>query len=77
MRIINVIECFSGTVESIESFAVYEEQLSQDVVENAEKCFKEKAIRMGANENDLDVCLRMDGLYFGKKMSVCIIWTDV
>lgn len=42
MRIINVLEIINGIPNSIESFPIYEEQLSEDVVEQAENLFIQK-----------------------------------
>ena len=42
MRILNVIEMLSGIIKSIESFAIYDEQLSTEVIQNAHDNFKEK-----------------------------------
>jgi len=39
MRIINVLEIINGIPSQIESFPIWEEQLSQDVVEEAEEFF--------------------------------------
>ena len=41
MRIINIVEQLNGTISQILSFPVYEEQLSQDVVDDAENTFKQ------------------------------------
>ena len=40
MRIINVVEQLNGVISQILSYPVYEEQLSQDVVDEAENMFK-------------------------------------
>lgn len=41
MRIVNVVEqIMDGTISQILSFPIYEEQLSQDVVTEAENTFK-------------------------------------
>lgn len=42
MKIINVLEIINGIPSSIESFPIYEEQLSEDVVEQAESLFIQK-----------------------------------
>ena len=59
MRVINIIESatdttISGGIIGVESFGIFEEQLSNDVVESAENLFKRKALENGANEDDLD-----------------------
>lgn len=42
MRIINVLEIINGIPSNIESFPIYEDQLSEDVIEQAEILFIEK-----------------------------------
>ena len=42
MRIINVLELLDGIPSDLVSFVIYEEQLSEDVVEEAEQLFIEK-----------------------------------
>lgn len=40
MRILNIVEQLNGVVSQILSFPVHEEQLSQDVIQEAESTFK-------------------------------------
>ena len=42
MRIVNILEIINGIPQSIESFPIFEEQLSEDVVEKAELLFIQK-----------------------------------
>lgn len=42
MRIVNILEIINGIPQSIDSFPIYEEQLSDDVVEKAELLFLQK-----------------------------------
>ena len=76
MRIANVIVIKEGIVDSIDSFGVIEEQLSNDVVEKAEALFEEKCIEWGADENDMGHYLE-DGYYAGGNFSVCLSWSDI
>lgn len=76
MRIVNVIVIKEGIVDSMESFAVVEEQLSSDVVEKAETLFKEKCIEWGADEDDMDIYIE-EGYYAGGNFSVCLVWSEV
>jgi len=76
MRIANVIVIKEGIVDSIDSFAVFEEQLSQDVVDKAEELFTEKCLEWGADEDDMDVYLE-EGYYAGGNFSVCLSWSDI
>ena len=50
MRIVNILEIINGIPQSIESFPIFEEQLSEDVVEKAELLFIQKI-----NENILQL----------------------
>jgi len=76
MRIISVIVVKNGTVDSIDSFGIFEEQLADDVVKPAEKLFSEKCIEYGADENDLDDLIE-DGCYAGGNFSINLVWSDV
>jgi preprotein translocase subunit Sec63 len=77
MRVINVIEVVGNLVVSVESFGVFEEQLSEDVVDEAEKMFKVKAIENGADENDLDDCLEEGNYENGVDYSISIVWSEI
>jgi hypothetical protein len=79
MRIINIIEtatdtAINGGIIGIESFGVYEEQLSEDVVQEAENLFRQKAIENGANEDDLDDAIE-DGYYTNGSYTISIVWS--
>ena len=79
MRIINIIEtatdtAINGGIIGIESFGVYEEQLSEDVVQQAENVFREKAIENGADEDILDDAIE-DGYYTSGSYTISIVWS--
>ena len=81
MRIINIIETatdttISGGIIGIESFGVYEEQLSEDVVQQAENVFREKAIENGADEDILDDAIE-DGYYTNGSYTISIVWSYI
>lgn len=76
MRVINVVVIKEGVIDSIDSFGVFEEQLSQEVVDKAEAKFKELCEEWGALEDDLDDYLD-EGCYVGGNFSVCISWSDI
>ena len=42
MRILNVLEIINGIPQSIESFPICEEQLSEDIIKKAENLFIQK-----------------------------------
>lgn len=80
MRVINVVKINEGVVDEITSFGVFEEQLSQDVVEQAEKKFLEVAKELGADTEDEDLAEEiLDNGYYQPKpyVSVCISWSDI
>ncbi len=78
MRIINVIESNTdNAVSSIESFGIEEEQLSQDVVEQAEKCFVDKAVINGASPDDIDFHIE-NGYYANQSgYTISIVWSSI
>lgn len=81
MRIINILKIINGIPQSIDSFPIYEEQLSDDVVEKAEALFIEKI-----NENihpevlsDEKQEFHLDkGIYDDMNgYEIYIIWSDI
>jgi len=76
MRVINVVVIKEGVIYNIDSFGVFEEQLSQEVVDKAEAKFKELCEEWGALEDDLDFYIE-EGYYAGGNFSVCISWSDI
>ena len=83
MRIINLVIIKAGAVDNIESFAIWEEQLVQDVDDVAEKRFLEIAKQLGWDEAEDEITEEelLDNGYFecetGTWDSVCITWSDV
>ena len=82
MRVINVIEVVENAVVGIESFGIFEEQLSQEIVERAEELFLQKIeefIGEPLTDEDKEAYLE-DGYYEdGTKgyYYVCITWSDI
>jgi len=78
MRIINIIETNTDNgINGIESFGVFEEQLSQDVVDKAEENFKAKAIENGASEDDVEDAIE-NGYYARKDgYTISIVWSSI
>lgn len=76
MRVVSVIVVKDGVVNDVQSFGVFEEQLSDDVVKPAEKLFSEKCVEYGADEDDLDDLIE-DGCYAGGNFSINLVWSDV
>ena len=78
MRIINVIESKSNVIQSIESFGIFEEQLVDDVVKQAEKLFTEKAIKKGCfDEEEIINIILENGYYEDGNYMLTIIWSSI
>ena len=82
MRVINVIEVVENNVVGLESFGIFEEQLSQEVVEKAEELFLklvEEFIGEPLSEEDKERYLEDAYYEDGTKnyYYVCIIWSDI
>lgn len=81
MNIVNVIEIIKGIPNRIESFPIWEEQLSEEVVEKVEKLFLEliekKYPRFIEDEFQKEDIL--DDGYFDDDNGyyVCIIWSEI
>ena len=76
MRIANVIVIKEGIVNDIDSFGIFEEQLSDEVVEKAEELFTEKCLEYGADEDDMADYIE-DGYYAGGNFSICLTWSEI
>ena len=79
MRVINVIEVEHGSVLGVTSFGVYDEQLSQDVVDEAETHYKD-CCQSRENEFDkFDEEEDMDNGSWtnGNGYEVSIVWSDI
>ena len=79
MRVVSVIVVKDGVVNDVQSFGVFEEQLSDDVVKPAEKLFEEKCIEYGFQENHIYTMedLIEDGCYTGGNFSINLVWSDI
>jgi hypothetical protein len=80
MRIINIVEVADTVVLGVLSFIVYEEQLSNDVIEEAEKVFKEIVSKHidtedGVDMDDLINSYLEDGVYYSNGYSCSIVWS--
>lgn len=78
MRVINVIVSTNqNPVVSIDSFGVFEEQLSDEVVEQAEKLFIQKAVsELGVDEVDAEDSLE-NGYIDDGLVTISIVWSDI
>lgn len=82
MRIINVLEIIKGIPSKIESFPIYEDQLDQEVVDEAEKLFKKMILENHSfddetEKDELEACLD-DGCFDDKNgYELYIIWSEI
>ena len=85
MRIINVIVVIAGNVDSITSFGVFEEQLSSDVVEQAEKLFEKMVLGLvntnledfEDNYGSMESFIEDGNFHHTNWSSVALIWSDI
>lgn len=78
MRIINVIEIVDNNTQGIESFGIFEEQLSSEVIEKAEKLFIAKAKENCFDGNDEDESdIIENGYYQSGDYSVNLVWSEI
>jgi hypothetical protein len=86
MRVINVIVVKCGNVDSITSFGVFEEQLSNDVVQEAEKKFKDEVLALSEEPNfyefednygDIDSFVEDGNFHTSNWSSVALVWSDI
>ena len=76
MRIINVITLLKGVIETLESFPIIEDQLSDDVIEAASTCFIEKLPEHVENVSDIESYLE-DGYYDDENgYEVYLTWSN-
>jgi len=76
MRIINVITLLKGVIETLESFPIIEDQLSDDVIEAASTCFIEKLHEHVENVSDIESYLE-DGYYDDENgYEVYLTWSN-
>ena len=77
MEILNVIEVKNNDVVSIKSFDVVDEQLSGEVVEEAEQFFTDRLVQLNViNEEDIDNAIE-DGCYHGANWSLSLVWSYI
>lgn len=76
MRILNIVELLNGTVSQILSYPVHEEQLSQDVVDEAEGMFKDIIKEVDGEIKDIDSYIE-DGYYTDNKgWELSLVWSE-
>lgn len=76
MRIVNVISIADNNTQDIQSYGIFEEQLSDEVVEVAEKEFVKRAKELGMTEEEKDDALE-DGYYEKGVYCVNLVWSEI
>ena len=83
MRIINVLEMMGGIPEFIQSFPIYEEQLSEEVVEQAENFFISRIHEFYTFEDDenkeqiIQDAIDNGSFETSEGVEIYIIWSDI
>ena len=80
MRVINIVETENNIVLGVESFGIYEDQDSDDVVEKAEDLFLSKIRENGFISEDMDEINNIldDGYWCNESdYSTNIIWSEI
>ena len=79
MRVINIIEIVDGKTKGIESFGIFEEQLSSDVVEAAETSFGEKAKENfpEISDDELESSIEDGHFEMDDGYVLEIVWSDI
>ncbi len=79
MRILNILHLKGDTFESLDSFPIYDEQLSQEIALEAEELFKKKLLQI---DNDIPEVIIEEyienGVYYqdgGDYNNLYIIWS--
>lgn len=76
MRIINVISLADNNTQDIESYGIFEEQLSDEVVEQAEAEFVKRAKELGMTDEQQDDALE-NGYYENGVYCVNLVWSEI
>lgn len=77
MKIVNIVQLQSGIISKINSFVIFEEQLSEDVYKEVEKTFKnliELNLKKEIDDEDLDDYITKG--YQNNNYEVCIIFSE-
>jgi hypothetical protein len=78
MRIVNLLHIKNGIPQTIDSFPIYEEQLSEDIVNEVEELFIEKIEKFVPNLSDEDRETYLEDGFFSdeRENEIYIIWSD-
>lgn len=80
MRVINIVETEDNTVLGIDSFGIFEDQISDDVVKQAEELFLSRIRENGFISEDIeeiDDILDNGYWYNGIGYTANIIWSEI
>ena len=80
MRVINLVEAENNIVLGVDSFCIFEDQMSDDVVEEAEGTFLEKIRENGFLSEDIDEIndILDDGYWCNESgYSASIVWSEI
>lgn len=81
MRILNVLEIEGDVPNIIESFPIYEEQLSQEIIEEAELLFIEKINELiypeVLSDEEQEYYIEQGSFYDHSSCNVFLIWSNI
>lgn len=81
MRILNVLEIEGDVPNIIESFPIYEEQLSQEIIEEAEFLFIEKINELiypeVLSDEEQEYYIEQGSFYDHPNCNVFLIWSNI
>lgn len=76
MRFISIVTTKENLVSNLETFAIFEDQLSNDVVADAENFFKKEARKYDANLDDDDLENSLEEGYIEiNDICICFVWS--
>jgi len=76
MRFISIVTTKENLVSNLATFAIFEDQLSSDVVAVAENFFKKEARKYDANLDDDDLEISLEEGYIEiNDVCICFVWS--
>jgi hypothetical protein len=76
MRFISIVTTSENLVTNIETFPIFEDQLSADVIEQAEAFFKKEVLKYDSNMNDEDIEFFLEEGYADiNGTCICVAWS--
>ncbi|MDD4354224.1 MAG: hypothetical protein PHN56_07270 [Candidatus Nanoarchaeia archaeon] len=80
MRTVNVILVSQGIVHSIKSYGIFEEQLSSEIVKQAEEHFKLECLQLDETITEKEMEIYLENGYYDSEcnyMSVNLVWSEI